>query len=96
MDSKPSSVHAQFRHSPLLPEPSIRLLRITRNTPKSLAITLDAFPLDKLPEYEALSYTWGKATLDDDVGNDLGISQAITINSAPFTITENLYDGLCE
>jgi len=45
-----------------------------------------------------LSYTWGKATLNEDCveDNGPGSSQTITVNGAPFVITENLFDGLRE
>ncbi|KAE9365630.1 HET-domain-containing protein [Stipitochalara longipes BDJ] len=87
-----------FQHTPLTQERSIRLLSLIRDSPTSISFTLDAFELDQLPEYEALSYTWGKATLEDDEfeSDDPGIHQTILINSVSFTINENLYDGLCE
>jgi hypothetical protein len=45
-----------------------------------------------------LSYTWGKAILADNEedNNDPGMEYEIFVNSEPFIITENLYDGLSE
>jgi Heterokaryon incompatibility protein (HET) len=93
-----SITEGHFRHTPLPQERSIRLLQILRDNLDSISITLEAFPLDQLPEYEALSYTWGKATIEDaqDDTSDPGVSQTITVNSASFVVTENLYDGLYE
>jgi hypothetical protein len=45
-----------------------------------------------------LSYTWGKAILADieEDNDDPGIEHEIFVDSEPFIITENLYDGLSE
>jgi len=98
MDSETKTPDELFHHTALPQERSIRLLRIARDVADSIAITVDAFALDQLPEYEALSYTWGKATLQDDEveSDDPGIHQNIIIDSMPYTINENLYDGLWE
>ncbi|PMD47950.1 HET-domain-containing protein [Hyaloscypha variabilis F] len=85
-----------YQHTPLPQERYIRLLQIIQDHTEHLSITLDAFPLDNLPEYEALSYTWGKATCEDPDHdpNDPGSSRQILIHHRPFTISENLNDGL--
>ncbi|KAE9364064.1 HET-domain-containing protein [Stipitochalara longipes BDJ] len=93
-----TSVHGNFHYTPLPQERYIRLLRIVEGDAEPLSITINAFPLDDLPDYEALSYTWGKATYDDPEhdNNDPGTSHQILIDHQPFTITENLNDGLHE
>jgi hypothetical protein len=98
--SRPDTKQDHFRHSQLPGSRYIRLLRIIQGDTKSISIsiTLHTFPLDQLPEYEALSYTWGKAILADNEedNNDPGMEYEIFVNSEPFIITENLYDGLSE
>jgi hypothetical protein len=91
-----ASTERDYQHTPLPQQRYIRLLQIVRDHSEPLSITLDAFPLDDLPEYEALSYTWGKATCEDPEHdpNDPGTSHQILIDRQPFTITENLNDGL--
>jgi hypothetical protein len=98
MDPEPVPIVEEFRHASLPQEQSIRLLRINEDIPGSISFTLDAFPLDQLPEFEALSYTWGKATLNHDEveNNDPGVLHTIMVNNVPFTINENLHDGLYE
>jgi hypothetical protein len=91
-----ASVQGDHYHTPLPEERYIRLLRIIQGNTETLSITLDAFPLDDLPDYEALSYTWGKGTCEDPDhdDNDPGTSNQILIDLQPFTITENLKDAL--
>jgi hypothetical protein len=98
MDPETTRIVQRFHHTPLPQERSIRLLHINRDILDSISITLDTFPLDGLPRYEALSYTWGKAVLEENEveNNDLGIYQTITVNCLPFTINENLHDMLYE
>lgn len=98
MDPETNRIFEPFRHTPLQQERSIRLLRINRDISDSIAITLDTFPLDGRPRYEALSYAWGKAVLEGNEveNNGLGIYQTIIVNCLPFTINENLHDGLYE
>jgi hypothetical protein len=98
MDHEPVPIVEEFRHTPLPHEQPIRLLRINRDITGSISVTLDAFPLDQLPEFEALSYTWGKAALNHDEveNNDPGVLQTMMVSNVPFTINENLYDGLYE
>jgi Heterokaryon incompatibility protein (HET) len=86
-----------FRHSQLPGGRYIRLLRFIEGNPECISITLHAFPLEQLPDYEALSYTWGKATdSDNDEDNGPNIFYEILVDSKPFSITENLFDGLTE
>jgi hypothetical protein len=99
----------QFYHTPLQEERSIRLLRILPDRDDfdalrdsdsvDVFIKLETFPFDQPLEYEALSYTWGKAIYaegEDESTNDPGISHTIMINSETFVVAENLYDGLLE
>jgi hypothetical protein len=98
--SPPDTKQDHFHHSQLPGSRYTRLLRINQGDTESISIsiTLHAFPLEQLPEYEALSYTWGKAILADNEedNNDPGTEFEIFVNSEPFIITENLYDGLSE
>jgi hypothetical protein len=96
--SPPDTKQDYFHHSQLPGSRYIRLLRIIQSDTESISIsiTLYTFPLEQLPEYEALSYTWGKAILADNEedNNDPGMEYEIFVNSEPFIINENLYDGL--
>jgi hypothetical protein len=56
-----------FRHSPLPGDQYIRLLSIAQDETEFISITLYTFPLEQLPDYEALSYTWGKAICTQNV-----------------------------
>jgi hypothetical protein len=98
--SPPDTKQDHFHHSQLPGSRYIRLLRIIQGDTESISIsiTLYTFPLDQLPEYEALSYTWGKAIVvgNEEDDDDPGIEYEIFVNSEPFIITENLYDGLSE
>jgi hypothetical protein len=95
--SQSNTKQDHFHHTPLLGDRYIRLLRIIEGDGECISITLHAFPLEQLPDYEALSYTWGKAiSADDDDNNDPEIYYKILVNSEPLSITENLYDGLAE
>jgi hypothetical protein len=98
--SPPDTKQDHFHHSQLPGRRYIRLLRIIQGDAESISIsiTLHTFPLDQLPEYEALSYTWGKAILtsEEEDNDDPGMEYEIFVNSESFIITENLYDGLSE
>jgi hypothetical protein len=88
-----------FHHSQLPGDRYIRLLRIIQGDSESVSVTLHTFPLEQLPEYEALSYTWGKAIRTDDKDYDDNgprIYYTILVNSEPSTVIENLYNGLSE
>jgi len=90
------SITEVYYHKPLPKERYIRLLRIVQGHTDPFSVTLKAFSLDDLPEYEALSYTWGNATYKDPEydDDDPEMSSQILIDNLPFHITENLNDGL--
>ncbi|PMD45587.1 HET-domain-containing protein, partial [Hyaloscypha variabilis F] len=96
--SQSNTERDHFRHTPLPGDRYIRLLRIVEGDAECISITLHTFPLEQLPDYDALSYTWGKAISadGDDDNNGPDIYYEILINTEPFSITENLYDGLAE
>lgn len=82
-------------------EASIRLLSI--NAPKvldsdsTIAITLQAYELDKVPPFKALSYTWGNAYRELFIKESTEMtipSQFITRNGIRTPVTQNLYDAL--
>jgi hypothetical protein len=98
--SRPDTKQDYFHHSHLPGSLYICLLRIIQGDTESISIsiTLYTFPLDQLQGYEALSYMWGKAILADNEedNDDPGMEYKIFVNSEPFIITENLYNGLSE
>lgn len=77
-----------FKHDPLEPKRSIRLLRIS-NSDKwddPIALSLMTYPLNDgaFPKYTALSYTWGAP----------GRNVEVSIDGARAMITESLLEGL--
>lgn len=66
--------------------PEIRLLTLHASTDEESPIqcTLKHANLDDGPEYAALSYVWGDATITDD----------ILVNGIPFSATMNLFSAL--
>lgn len=93
------NMESTYQHAPLRDTRSIRLLKIIDPRPSSLAIRLESFHLDKLPTFEALSYTWGKAIRDEDESGanyDLGTIHPVKCGGGLFSVTENLFDALIQ
>ncbi|KAL9620837.1 MAG: hypothetical protein Q9160_004618 [Pyrenula sp. 1 TL-2023] len=87
--SRESTHQTSYRYEPLNKEGRwFRVLTLHPSNDKSAPIhcTLDAHSLDKLPHYEALSYTWGLP--GDNASNPVYISQC------PVVVSSNLYDAL--
>jgi hypothetical protein len=94
--AKPACI---FAYQPLPETRCIRLLKIVDANSATLAVQVQVFALNALPKYQALSYTWGKATRTKKGGNevsDRGIPHDITCDSSTLSVTENLFDALCE
>ncbi len=90
---------SSYTYQPLPSRRYIRLLKITDSNPCNIVIDLEAFCLDNLPEYDALSYTWGKAIGepgDNQDQPDSGVSQDIECDQHSIGVTENLFDALVE
>ena len=82
------SLTNQYIHAPLAePHLQIRLVRLLRASETNAPIfcVLETFFPDVAPEYEALSYTWGRP---DEYGHK------VFINERPFAVTLNLEDAL--
>lgn len=63
----------------------IRLLKLSRWYPgKGIHAELIQAHLDNLPDYEAISYTWGDTTK----------TQLVTLGGLPFAVTSNVYNIL--
>jgi len=85
----------QYIYDPLPTVRSIRLLSFENVA--DLSLRLKAFSVPKLPQYKALSYTWGKATCEESSDNQNNNPPAIyhiKINNKVFGVSENLYDAL--
>lgn len=67
---------------------SLRVLTLHPSDDKNASVhcTLDVYSLDKLPHYDALSYTWGVP--GDNAPNPIYISQC------PVVVSSNLHDAL--
>jgi hypothetical protein len=94
--AKPACI---FAYQPLPETRCIRLLKIVDANSATLALQVQVFALDALPKFQALSYTWGKATTVNIGGNeasDRGISHDIICDSSTLSVTKNLFDALCE
>ena len=77
----------RFTHKPLdLDRREIRLIRLRHDENKMVCCELRHFDLDSpdMPEYHALSYTWGPPLL----------TYMITINAQPYAVRLNLHDFL--
>lgn len=88
-------------HIPPLRQRTFRLLRVlSLNTEdRRVTISLSVYPLDDPPEFEALSYTWGNATDDEDEGEtaaQAGLQYIAECNGVDILMTRNLFDGLSE
>jgi Heterokaryon incompatibility protein (HET) len=86
----------QFYHTELPGDRYVRLLRINQSDSETIAVMIEILPMEQLPSYEALSYTWGKALLvrsEQDNNGDEG-TREILVNENFIQVTENLYDGL--
>jgi hypothetical protein len=93
---QPSSAnpHENFTYEPLTHPRNFRILRLTRKMPTDPSKTKWAeielhgsiveASLDNVPEYFALSYTWGSSSLDDE----------IRIDGRVLRITQNCADAL--
>jgi hypothetical protein len=88
--------------APLPNADSIRLVKIhgSSNDNQPIECTLDVVDLSTKPEFSALSYTWdaalhsfGEHVPDNRSGEPV---HEITLCGKPFTVTENLFDGLHE
>jgi len=94
---------SQYKHGWISGDKQVRLLRIIPNKdPQAkLAVELEAFDLDKLPPYSALSYTWGKAIQEEneaEVGHGAAKPSAYIINirNEDLEVNENLHDVLIQ
>jgi hypothetical protein len=91
---------ATYRYSPLPNSRYIRLSKITYHDRQNLHVTLEPFHLDVAPDFEALSYTWGPATRENEEADSISptstVLHQIYIDTYPFSVTENLHDALCE
>jgi hypothetical protein len=95
-----------YHYTPLREERIIRLLRIKEHEAGSLNLEVQSFLFHSLPEFEALSYTWGKAVLaSGETEEDLQrfernaaniVKKRIKIDGCDFFVQENLYDALHE
>ena len=84
-----------FEHAPLPSARSIRLLKI--ETTNKFCFSLATFSLENLPEFKAISYTWGKATCEEGDRPQIGSLDAdhqIEVNGNLLKVTENLSDAL--
>jgi hypothetical protein len=88
--------------APLPNADSIRLVKIhgSRNESQPIECTLDVVDLSNKPEFSALSYTWdaalhsfGEYVPDTRSGEPV---HEIILCGKPFTVTDNLFDGLRE
>lgn len=87
-----------FTYCDTLDVQSVRLLRFIRPRwftfglvkPKLLQAT---YPIDKLPKYVALSYTWG-APQDGVAEHEFGDRLPILVNGQQFLVLRNLMDAL--
>jgi hypothetical protein len=88
-----------YRYS-ALPSSHIRLAKITHQDGQNLHVTVEPFRLDDAPAFEALSYTWGPTTRENNEVNSLSPTPTalhqIYMDACPFSVTENLHDALCE
>lgn len=99
-----SSVNRQekYQYQPLPQDHSIRLLRIIgyQQAPRRIQCSLVIHLLKDAPPYTALSYTWGVAVRQghcyEDEENNQGKLQEIELEGNVHTVTENLFDALCE
>jgi heterokaryon incompatibility protein (HET) len=63
----------------------IRIILIHKgNREDHITCSMDVFPMENLPEYEALSYRWSSQANPGQ----------ITLNGQPYMITQNLRDAL--
>jgi hypothetical protein len=92
--SSSAGLHENFTYKPLSHPRSFRILRLTRKVPTDPSRTdwdnielhgsIVEASLDNVPEYFALSYTWGSSSLDDE----------IRIDGRVLRITRNCADAL--
>ncbi|KAF5563192.1 heterokaryon incompatibility 6 OR allele [Fusarium phyllophilum] len=76
-----------FKHQPLAdPAGQIRLIEVTSKPHKPLELCLRTYRIPQAPEYYAISYTWG----------DSGLTEEITIDGQPMTVTENCHYALMQ
>jgi hypothetical protein len=74
-----------YSYRPILHEDEIRVLVLCHGEPGSPIVTkLAHIRLSILPQYEALSYTWGSSTKE----------HTIEVDGAPIKITESLFIAL--
>lgn len=88
-------------YTPLQHQRSFRLLRVSslNAEDRRVAIALSICQLGEHPEFEALSYTWGNATYDDDGGESTAHDDLQYIaewRGVDIPITKNLFDALSE
>ena len=78
----------------------IRLIRLDKPHSRpltNLAVSLFTFELEKAPEYDALSYTWGAAFDESNVDSDTKLPETnpeILCNNLLLPVTQNLLDAL--
>lgn len=69
---------------PALPKGSIRLLRISFDERNNLSLKMNVYPLSELPDFNALSYTWGTSRA----------KTAVLCNGSYFEIASNLHEAI--
>ncbi len=73
----------------------IRLVRIYESQDGTISCKLWTVNLDQVPEYVALSYTWGPSTNEEfNRGVSNKPTHPILCNNYPISVTENLYNFL--
>lgn len=79
-------------------EPSFRLLTLhpAKDRTSPLKCSLSNTSLNELPDFEALSYTWGSPIEGDKAYESPASDQTILLNDMPFTIRKNLFDALTQ
>lgn len=72
----------EFQHDPLGPD-EIRLLKVDLDDQsRELSFRIEHFPRDQLPDFQAISYTWGEKPHK---------YKTISLNDRPFQVTQNAF-----
>ena len=88
-----------FTYDASLGTTEIRLLKLHQRRSHSLAapaLTIETFSLGALPQYFALSYTWGPAEAGAEDANEPWDRHPILLNSRRLDVYRNLFDALCQ
>ena len=96
----------KFAYADRLDQHALRLLKLPEEGGSALDYAIETFVLDQVPDFIALSYTWGPAQRGESVGSSRALTPSpradaidhqhdtIHLNSLAFNILPNLHTAL--